>query len=398
MHLVFFENMFYSLIRYALAVCAAALLAACTSPPTTPSTEVPNNGAISKPSALPVLMPHPIGPSFQRENALWTPVPWSDLPGFEQDELTEAWHAWLLSCEKPHPSWRNVCSEVAGLQIADDATRRAWMRRALQPYLVRSHAGKDIGMLTSYYEPVMQGRRVSQDGFNVPLYAMPSGYSGQGTWFSREQIESRQPSAAAALRGKEIAWLNDPVDAMVLHIQGSGRVNLQEADGSIRQVRVAYAATNNHPYKSIGRWLLDRRLIRDASWPGIKAWVDANPARVQEMLWSNPRYVFFREEAIAPQDHNVGPRGAQGVPLTPRRSIAVDRRSIPYGTPVWLMTAGPTLNEQKLVLAQDTGSAIVGAVRADYFAGWGHEAGDLAGRVKQDLYLWAFWPKGAALP
>ncbi|THU03776.1 transglycosylase [Lampropedia puyangensis] len=390
--------MFRPLIRCALVALLAAVLAACSGPTPQPNSELPDYGAVSQPSALPTLMPHPIGPSVKRENALWTPVPWSDLPGFEQDELRDAWSSWMRSCEKPLPSWRVVCSEVAGLQNADDGTRRAWMRRALQPYLIRTHAGKDIGMLTSYYEPVMQGRRQPGEGFTVPLYAIPSGFAGQGTWFSREQIESGHPAAATALRGKEIVWLNDPVDAMVLHIQGSGRVNLQEADGSTTQIRVAYAATNNHPYKSIGRWLLDRRLIRDASWPGIKAWVDANPARVKEMLWSNPRYVFFKEEPIAPQDQHIGPRGAQGVPLTPGRSIAVDRRSIPYGTPVWLMTAGPTLNEKRLVMAQDTGSAIVGAVRADYFAGWGHEAGDLAGRVKQDLYLWAFWPKGAPLP
>ena len=206
------------------------------------------------------------------------------------------------------------------------------------------------------------------------------------------------PGAATALAGREIAWLEDPVDALVLHIQGSGRLILQEPDGAIRHVRLAYAGTNNHPYKSVGRWLLERRLISDASWPGIKAWVQANPHRVQEMLWSNPRYVFFKEEPLPPEAQELGPRGAQGVPLTPGRSIAVDKRSIPYGTPVWLMTAGPVLNEKRLVLAQDTGSAIVGAVRADYFAGRGPEAGELAGRVKQDLYLWALWPKGVPLP
>jgi membrane-bound lytic murein transglycosylase A len=131
--------------------------------------------------------------------------------------------------------------------------------------------------------------------------------------------------------------------------------------------------------------------LRDASWPGIKAWVAQNPQRVQELLWSNPRVVFFREEALPAPD--LGPRGAQGVPLTPGRSIAVDPLSIPYGTPVWLASSGPQTSLQKLVLAQDTGSAIVGAVRADYFVGWGEGAGELAGRLKQPLRLWVLWPR-----
>jgi membrane-bound lytic murein transglycosylase A len=139
--------------------------------------------------------------------------------------------------------------------------------------------------------------------------------------------------------------------------------------------------------------LLDRGLLRDASWPGIKAWAVANPARANEMLWSNPRVVFFREEPLAEWDAAAGPRGAQGVALTPGRSIAVDPGSIPYGTPVWLSSRGPQTSLERLVMAQDTGSAIVGAVRADYFTGWGSQAGELAGRLKQPLWLWVLWPK-----
>ncbi len=144
---------------------------------------------------------------------------------------------------------------------------------------------------------------------------------------------------------------------------------------------------------SIGRWLLEQGAIRDATWPGIKSWAMRNPQRVQELMWANPRVIFFREEGLPPQDAAFGPRGAQGVPLTPGRSIAVDPASIPYGTPVWLTSPGPTANLRKLVLAQDTGSAITGAVRADYFAGWGAQASELAGRLKQPLKLWVLWPK-----
>jgi membrane-bound lytic murein transglycosylase A len=158
-------------------------------------------------------------------------------------------------------------------------------------------------------------------------------------------------------------------------------------------VRLAYAATNDQPYGSVGRWLLDQRQLRNASWPSIRNWVALNPQRVNEMLWSNPRTVFFREEPLSEFDASFGPRGAQGVPLTPGRSIAVDPGSIPYGTPVWLASGGPVLNLKRLVLAQDTGGAIVGAVRADYFVGWGSPAGDIAGRLKQPLQLWTLWPK-----
>ena len=157
-------------------------------------------------------------------------------------------------------------------------------------------------------------------------------------------------------------------------------------------VRVAYAGTNDQPYGSIGRWLLDQGQIRDASWPGIKDWINRNPSRVNELLWQNPRVVFFKEEAL-PGENPPGPKGAQGVPLTAGRSIAVDRSSIPYGTPVWLRSQGPVTSLDKLVLAQDTGTAIVGAVRADYYAGSGSAAGELAGRLKQPLQMWALWPR-----
>ena len=179
-------------------------------------------------------------------------------------------------------------------------------------------------------------------------------------------------------------YLNDPVDALVLQIQGSGRVRVTEPDGTRRLVRLAFAGHNGQPYQSIGRWLLDQGALRDASWPGIRAWLQQHPKEVSALLWRNPRVVFFKEEPLGDFDAGFGPRGAQGVPLTPGRSIAVDPGSMAYGTPVWLVSDG-----------QDTGSAIVGAVRADYFVGWGAQAGELAGRLKQGLRLWVLWPKSA---
>ena len=323
----------------------------------------------------------------------WTPVAWSELPGWLDDPLHEAWNAWLKSCERPGPVFAPLCGEVRQLSIATLQEQQAWMMARLQPYRVEPlQEGLEGGLLTGYYEPVLEASRVRNVNFAVPLYQPPASLGQRKPWFSRQEIDTL-PQAQAALRGREIAYLANPIDALVLQIQGSGRLRVTEADGSQRTVRLAFAGTNDHPYRSVGRWLLDQREVRDASWPGIKAWLAANPARVNELMWTNPRYVFFREEALPALDAALGPRGAQGVPLTPGRSIAVDPQSIPYGTPVWLASSGAQVQLQRLVLAQDTGSAIVGAVRADYFTGTGATAAELAGRLKQPLRLWVLWPK-----
>lgn len=370
-------------------------LAACSSGPRAPS---PSQDGPS--TAFPtgeVVDTAPLGPASTRPKSRWLPVRWAELPGFDQDALHEAWNAWLRSCERPPAALAPLCNDVRRLSIASEQERLHWLQQKMQPYRIESLDGQSQGMLTSYYEPEMIGSRVRTAEFNIPLYSTPQSLGTRKPWYTRQQIEML-PEAQAALAGREIAWLNDPVEALVLHIQGSGRLRITEPDGSVRLIRLAYAATNDQPYKSVGRWLLDRNLITDASWPGISAWIAVNPGRVQEMLWSNPRYVFFKEEPLEGLDAQFGPKGAQGVPLTPGRSIAVDRASIPYGTPVWMYSKGIEVEYKRLVLAQDTGSAIVGAVRADYFMGWGKEAGDLAGRIKQPLRLWAMWPKGLPVP
>ncbi len=322
----------------------------------------------------------------------WVPVHWSALPGLDKDAIHEAWPAWLQSCTRPSAVWAALCPEIRRLANASAPEQRQWMREKLQPYRVESHTQQSEGLLTAYYEPVLEAERVAKPGFNVPLFAPPADLAKRKPWYTRQEMETL-PQARAALRGKALVYLADPVDAMVLHIQGSGLVNVREPDGTQRMVRLAFGGTNDQPYKSIGRWLLDQNLIRDASWPGIKSWIDRNPSRVNELLWQNPRVVFFREEPLPAGNTPPGPKGAQGVPLTAERSIAVDRSSIPYGTPVWLKSPGPQTQLDRLVLAQDTGTAIVGAVRADYYAGSGPAAGELAGRVKQPLQLWALWPK-----
>ena len=383
-----------------------ATLVACSS---TRHAPVGDYGRPSPAARAPAELPRASGslagtpgtPSPQQSyRSRWVATAWHEVPGWQNDALQDAWNAWVQNCERPGPLFAPLCRDVRQLMLGSDGDRRLWMMGHLQPYRVESLDGAVDGLLTSYYEPMFDASAQMRTGFEVPLYAPPEGLAearrAGRPWFSRQEIDTN-PQAREALRGREVAWLADPIDALVLHIQGSGRVRIANSDGSTRVVRLAFAGSNEQPYQSVGRWLLDRGLIKDASWQGIKAWIvstqQSNPRLVQEMLWSNPRYVFFREETRSAADADLGPRGAQGVPLTAGRSIAVDKDSIPYGTPVWLASAGPNGNLQRLVFAQDTGSAIVGAVRADYFAGTGAEAGEFAGRMKQGLRLWVLWPK-----
>ncbi len=344
------------------------------------------------------LPPPSTSAAMQQARSRWTPVSWAELPGLGQDPLGEAWSAWLRSCERPASAspapLAALCADVRRLQPGSDEDKRNWMLARLQPYRVETFQGEASGLLTGYYEPVVEASRLPNERFRVPLYQPPANLASRKPWYTRQEIDTL-PAAQAELKGREIAWLADPVAALNIQIQGSGRLLVTEADGSQRLVRLGYAGTNDQPYRSVGRWLLDQGALRDASWPSIRNWVAQNPGRVQELLWSNPRVTFFREQPLPEHEAHIGPRGAQGVPLTAGRSIAIDPGSIPYGAPVWLASSGPQLQLQRLVLAQDTGSAITGAVRADYFVGTGPQASELAGRLKQPLRLWVLWPREA---
>ena len=371
------------------------LLVACASKPPPPMQE-----PVSEQQVAPVAPPSASrsadkqdlpGPILQARSR-WTAVRWADLPGWQDDALHEAWNAWLKSCERPGPVFAPLCAQVRTLSIADADEQRAWLMARLQPYQVEALDGTTEGLLTAYFEPVLEASRRANAQFSIPLYQPPVGLAQRKPWYTRQEIDT-SAQAQAALRGREIAFLADPIDALILQIQGSGRLRVSQADGTPVTLRLSYAGSNEHPYKSVGRWLIDQGALRDASWPSIKAWLQRNPERVNDLLWSNPRVVFFREQRLSEQEGVWGPKGAQGVALTPGRSIAVDPSSIPYGTPVWLASGGPAVRLQKLVLAQDAGSAITGAVRADYFAGSGGAAAELAGRLKQPLRLWVLWPK-----
>jgi membrane-bound lytic murein transglycosylase A len=378
--------------RWAAMAAPAAILgfvAACSNLPMQPS--------VPPEDAPPTAEPAPsTTAALLRGRARWVPVRFADLPGWGADRAAELWPALLRGCELPAPGWAGVCAQArsAALPGFSDDAARAWLQQRLQAYRVEALDGAAEGLMTGYFEPLVEASRTPRADMRVPLFAPPAELATRKPYLTRQQLDTLAVSQSA-LRGKPIAYIADPLDLLILQIQGSGRLNLTEPDGSRKLVRLAFAAHNEQPYKSVGRWLIDSGELSaaQASWPGIKAWARSNPKRLNEMLWSNPRVVFFREEPLP--DPQLGPKGAQGVPLTPGRSIAVDAQSIPYGTPVWLDSTEPLSSTplRRLVMAQDTGSAITGAVRADYFWGWGADAEAQAGRMKQPLKLWVLWPR-----
>jgi len=368
------------------------------------------NGAASAPSAL-----EPAAPALLRPHARWVASSWAELPAWNADRIAEFWPAFMKSCERPVAGWQAACAaaRLSGLGPApsDDAAVRAWLEQQLQPWRVEpldKTADKPgdkptekladrtaTGLATGYFEPLVEASRVPTAQFRFALHAAPADLASKKPYWTRRELDLF-PAAQKSVRGAELAWVKDRLDVLVLQIQGSGRLALASRNGgTAKVVRVAYAAHNDQPYQSVGRWLIDQGELRasEASWPAIRAWARANPKRIDELMWSNPRVVFFREEPLP--DASVGPKGAQGVPLTPGRSIAVDPLSVPYGSPVWLDTTEPlsTTPLRRLVVAQDTGTAITGAVRADYFWGWGDEAEAQAGRMKQPLRMWVLWPR-----
>ena len=380
-----------SLCRVSIGAWILGGLAACAVPPEPVPPAAPAPAPEQRATGAP---PAAAGAAIVRARSRWVPADWTDLPGWPGDATRELWPALQRGCDKPAPGWEGQRVAARGFQPASDADARAWLQARLRPYRVEALDGATEGLATGYFEPLIEAMRQPRAPFRVPLHALPDDLATRKPWWTRQQIDTL-PAAQAALRGRELAYVADPLDALLLQVQGSGRLLLAEGNGARRQVRVAYAGHNDQPYKSVGRWLIEQGELKaeQASWPAIKAWARANPKRVNELLWSNPRYVFFREEPLP--DPQLGPKGAQAVPLTPGRSIAVDPQSVPYGTPVWLDTTEPLSSTplRRLVMAQDTGSAITGAVRADYFWGWGENAEAQAGRMKQTLRMWALWPK-----
>jgi len=368
------------LLRSVFDISISSLLVACS----TPSINRPDHrSSASAPSP------------FSSSIASFRSVSWQDLPGWQEDDLTQAWSAWLKSCDalrkrNSEINWRQVCSQTAAISGRDKQAIRQYFEGNFQAYEVRNSAtGKESGLITGYYEPVMSGSQTRTATYTVPLYGLPSAW--------RTMKPSPAPTRAelmssGVLRGSEIAWVQDPVAAAFMQIQGSGKIRLEDG----RVLRLGYAGTNDQPFKSFAQWLLDRKEITrgEATMQGISAWAKRNPGRVEEMLNANPRFVFFKE-LPGNVSADLGPIGALGVPLTSERSIAIDLKAMPLGAPVFLSTTKPLSSQilQKLVMAQDTGKAIVGGVRADYYWGSGDSAGELAGRMKQDGKMWLLLPR-----
>jgi membrane-bound lytic murein transglycosylase A len=378
-------------LRFSSRWLAGAVLAlglhGCASWLNDTHTELPPQTSALSPSAVPGTLARP--------KALWVPAGFQDLPGWGTDALQQWWPALRQGCIRPAVGWQKICSQVLAVpETLNPSILQPWLESSFLVYRVESLQSEDSGLLTGYYEPQLRASRLATAQYRIPLYAPPPDLATRQPYWTRQQIDTL-PAAQASLKGTEIAWLEDPLDALVLQIQGSGRLIVREADGSERLVRLAYGGHNGQPYRSVGRWLIEQGLLRpaEASWPGIKDWVRRNPKRLNDKLWQNPRVVFFNEEPLP--DPAQGPRGAQSVPLTPERSIAVDPGSVPYGTPVWLDSTEPLSARplQRLVMAQDTGGAITGAVRADYFWGWSPEAETQAGRTRQALRMWVLWPR-----
>jgi membrane-bound lytic murein transglycosylase A len=312
-------------------------------------------------------------------------VSYRDVPGWHTDRHNRALAAFRRSCPKLGFAWSRACQALAAVPRGNPEEARLFFERYFDPHLVTNFGGK--GFLTGYYEPVLKGARRRGGKYRTPLHLPPPDLAKRKPYPTRAQL------LAPPLRDKlpALVWLADPVDAFTLHIQGSGRIQL--ARGGV--MRVGVAGTNGHGYVSIGRIMLREGKLKrkQASMQGIQAWLRANPRQAQALMNRNPRYIFFRE------NKGDGPIGTQGVALTPRRSLAVDKRYIPLGMPVWLDSNWPGGKRpmRRLVIAQDTGIAIVGPVRGDLFMGAGPRALAVAGRMRQQVRFFVFVPRGATI-
>lgn len=373
----------------------------------------------------------------------------AELPGWRGDDIRLELSAMQESCKvlAKQPSWQNACSALPLVNRADASAARAYFERHFDAWQLRD-GERQQGLITGYYEPLLNGSRTRSERTPYPVYGVPAdlvsvpltapqraaatltlrrngnrylvvdGPAQPGDLTARPS-EFALDARASALKGRVdgnrlvpyyrrneidagrgvasapvLAWVENATELFFLQVQGSGRVQLE--DGSM--LRLGYADQNGWPYQSIGRWLVDRGevTLADASMQGIAAWVRDHPDRMQELFNVNPSYVFFRRLP----DTGGGPLGALGVPLTDGFSLAVDPRYIPLGAPVYLATTWPLSDTplRRLMLAQDTGGAIRGAVRADFFWGFGTEAGMYAGRMKQQGSLWLLLPKGMKPP
>jgi len=296
-----------------------------------------------------------------------TVLDFGELDGWALDNHRRALEAFLVTCpDLRDPDWSALCALA---QQEPDA--RTFFELFFRPVLIEDG---DPALFTGYFEPELDGSLTRTARFRYPLYREPEAAKASNPWLTRREIETGD-----FMRGKgyEIAWVDDPVELFFLQIQGSGRIRLR--DGSV--LRVGYGGANGHPYRSIGVELVRRGIYspHQVSAQVIKSWVRRHPEEGRELLFHNPSYVFFRRIGEVPPE--AGPLGAMNRSVTSRRTVAVDPAFVPLGAPVWVEKAGET-PFRRLMIAQDTGSAIKGAQRADIFFGTGDAAGRAAGRLR----------------
>ena len=413
-----------SLVGFAFAVIAVALSIA---PSDAFAARHARSHLTSHRQPHPRSLPYPqLEWPLQISGSQYAPLAWSDIAGWNEDDHLAAYKAFRVSC-KPiaaqtglsadskalGTSLRDPCRVAKGLELNDGAKAKAFFEEQFLPLRI-SRLGEGEGFVTGYYEPVIDGSRTQNEVYNVPVYRRPSNLFVRGTnqssvglpnkgqvfrkigrrklvpYYDRAEIED----GAIDGRGLEICWLRDQTDLLFSQIQGSARVSLE--DGST--VRINYDAHNGYPYTPVGRILIDRGIIPkdQMSMQKIREWMEQNPDGANELRRQNKSYIFFREVQLSDKDEAVG---AQGVPLTPGRSIAVDKSLHVYGTPFFIEGELPIESERsktpfgRLMIAQDTGSAIVGPARADLYFGAGVDAGKVSGRLRHNMRFVILVPK-----
>jgi len=427
-----------------IVLAIAMILGACATRPI----------VVSAPAAPAAVPASPTPPSAAARKARFTPTEFARLPGWADDDLVGLAQALRRQCGSTSgpsgpsgPPGLQVTCRLAATMPQDPAELRNWLEERFRPWAIESVDVTDRsgvatsggtasqaatavttitpsfeGLITGYYEPLLRGSRVRTDQFATPIRERPDDLlvldlgsvysetknlrmrgrivtSAKGPprvvpYGDRTEIENQTPI-------KPLVWVDDPVDAFFLEIQGSGRVRLE--DGS--DLRVGYSDQNGHPYYPIGRELIRRGALQagSATAPAIRDWLRTHPLEARSVMATNPSFVFFRE-LPPPREVDEGPPGALGVPLTPTRSAAIDPKALPLGTMLYVSTNHPGREGalERTVVAQDTGGAIRGPVRADFFWGFdavdGQSAADLAGRMRSSGRLWLFWPRGETPP
>lgn len=337
------------------------------------------------------------------------------IDGWREDSLTPAFAAFLKSIPKigTRPHWQAVCEAALSVEANDEVAVRRFFENNFQAYSLSDSRENQTGLITGYYEPLLRGSRTKSSVYQYPVYTKPADLitvdlaaahpdlkhhrlrgrlEGKRVvpYYTRREIDGVVDPLKSPLKGSEIFWVESKIDLYFLHVQGSGRIRLDTGE----TVMVGYNNHNGHPYTSIGKLLvtLGEITAKDISMPSIKRWFTAFPNRFEEICYTNDRYIFFREA-----DSSLsGPVGALNVPLTAERSIAVDRRHVELGTPVFLSTRYPDSKKpfRQLMMAQDAGSAIVGRIRADLFWGFGTTAQRRAGVMKEEGRMWILLPNG----